>query len=417
MQPREHRQSNPDPGAAIRGITLLVSVPLLVGGIICLVAGWNLETYQNYCSGKSTIVITNAAARWFNVAWLALGCGGAMILQLLPFAAWKTSRWRCRLARESLIDPLARPVPTSFLYVGRDSLSGWATCVIMFSLQGSSLIFGEALWDSALLSRSRVYLAILGIAWVISNGLWLVILQEQENDVAEILQQLKVRARGARGDLAERKASQIKNILDGMQPIPQKMQPIPQKAYSIGQYPVTQSQWEAIMGENPSVFDGDDDHPVEHVSWDDCQQFLNRLNETAEAKKARLTFRLPTEEEWNHACEAGARGLYCRLADGTEITADTLDQVAWFKGNSDKITHSVGQKQPNAFGLYDMLGNVSEWTSTEVGWFGGDRVTCGGSWKDSARNCEPSYLRRRRYSRFSRYGYLGFRLCASGRAD
>ena len=177
-----------------------------------------------------------------------------------------------------------------------------------------------------------------------------------------------------------------------------------------GKYEVTQAQWKAVMGDNPSRFKGAD-NPVENVSWDDCQEFLKKLNALPAVKESGLTFRLPTEEEWEYACRAGATGKYCLLANGTEITADTLGRVAWFKDNSDS-THPVGQKEPNSFGLYDMHGNVWEWTSTADR---GRRVPRGGGWYSSARLCESSY--RNWSSPVLRYSRLGFRLCASDRAD
>ncbi len=178
-----------------------------------------------------------------------------------------------------------------------------------------------------------------------------------------------------------------------------------------GLYEVTQAQWEAVMGENPSLFK-DEGNPVDSVSWDDCQKFLWKLNALPAVEKYGLTFRLPTDEEWERACRAGATGDYCFLADGTEITKDTLGQVAWFEDNAFNKTHLVGQKQPNAFGLYDMHGNVREWTSTADG---ERRVYRGGGWNDSAWRCESS--NRLGYSSSHRYYSLGFRLCASGRAE
>ena len=177
----------------------------------------------------------------------------------------------------------------------------------------------------------------------------------------------------------------------------------------MGETPVTQMQWITVMGENPSSFKGES-NPVEQVSWNDCQEFLKKLNALSVVKETGLVFRLPTEEEWEYACRAGATGKYCKLADNSEITEETLGQVAWFMDNSGKRTHPVGQKQPNAFGLYDMHGNVWEWTQTADGGF---RVFRGGGWSNSAWSCESSD--RRRYSPDFRDDSLGFRLCAEKR--
>ena len=190
---------------------------------------------------------------------------------------------------------------------------------------------------------------------------------------------------------------------------------IPGKDYWMGKFQVTQAQWESVTGTNPSDFKGPE-NPVENVSWDDCQVFLETLNAQPAAKASGLVFRLPEEAEWQYACLAGATeywtSAYCKLADGTEITEETLDEVAWFDKNSDEMTHPVGQKKPNAFGLYDMYGNVWEWTSTADG---EDRVNHGGSWLDPAWDCES--LIRDRGSPSYRDNDLGFRLCADRRAD
>ena len=180
-----------------------------------------------------------------------------------------------------------------------------------------------------------------------------------------------------------------------------------------GKYEVTQSQWEAIMGNNPSTFKAPN-NPVERVSWDDCQEFLEKLNALPTVKESGLTFRLPTEKEWEHACRAGATGDYCKLADGTEVTEKTLKQVAWFDLNAKGKTHPVGLKKPNAFGLYDMHGNVWEWTLTlddSIPVAPGVRVYRGGSWFHSANNCESSY--HNGTEPFVGNFFLGFRLCAS----
>ena len=147
---------------------------------------------------------------------------------------------------------------------------------------------------------------------------------------------------------------------------------------------------------------------MESISWNDCQKFLEKLNANPDVKKTGLVFRLPTEEEWEHACRAGSTGDYCKLADGTEITKGTLGTVAWYDDNSNDETQPVGQKKPNAWGLYDMHGNVWEWTSTAVG---DARVFRGGSWFDFADCCTCGY----RYGNYpgNRNIDLGLRLVAS----
>ena len=123
------------------------------------------------------------------------------------------------------------------------------------------------------------------------------------------------------------------------------------RGFWIGTHPVTQAQWQGVMGSNPSTFKGAD-LPVETVSWDDCQRFLSKLN--AQGGEA---FRLPTEAEWEYACRGGSTGE----------THENLEASAWYWENSGKTTHPVGQKVPNAWGLYDMTGNVTEWCQD---WYG-----------------------------------------------
>ncbi len=171
------------------------------------------------------------------------------------------------------------------------------------------------------------------------------------------------------------------------------MVPIPGKNFTMCKYEVTQTLWEAVMGENPSEFTGASS-PVEKVSWNDCQKFLEKLNALPEVKASGITYRLPTAEEWCYACLAGGEDGYCKLADGTEITKDTIGEVAncihnlWRGGTPSPVTpdstNPVGRKKPNAFGLYDVHGNVSEWTSTA---YQGGRLALGGSWNHLAYGC------------------------------
>jgi len=118
------------------------------------------------------------------------------------------------------------------------------------------------------------------------------------------------------------------------------------KAFEMGKYEVTQSQWQAIMGSNPSTVKGAD-HPVETVSKNDAHDFLARLNAQNDGYK----YRLPTEAEWEYAARAGTTGAQ----------SASLNEIAWYGANSEDETHPVGKKKPNAWGLYDMLGNVREW--------------------------------------------------------
>ena len=132
------------------------------------------------------------------------------------------------------------------------------------------------------------------------------------------------------------------------------------------------------------------------------------MNAMPEVRELGLRFRFPKASEWEYACRAGGTGDYCRLADGSEITADTLGKVAWYDDNSGNKTHPVGQKEPNAFGLYDMHGNVWEWCDDYDG--NSSYVRRGGSWDNHLGGCRASY--RDSYYSSNRYRNLGFRLVA-----
>ena len=152
-------------------------------------------------------------------------------------------------------------------------------------------------------------------------------------------------------------------------------------------YEVTQKLWSAVMGSNPSNWKGDN-LPVEMVSWDDCQEFINKLNELTNNKYG---FRLPTEAEWEYAARGGNRSRGYKYSG-----SDNVGSVAWYVGNSGDRTHAVGGKSPNELGLYDMSGNVWEWTASK--WCdyynsprnSSRRVLRGGSWGDRARHCRVS---------------------------
>jgi formylglycine-generating enzyme required for sulfatase activity len=164
------------------------------------------------------------------------------------------------------------------------------------------------------------------------------------------------------------------------------MVPIPGKNYEMGKYEVTQKEWKAVMGNNPSYFSiCGDNCPVEQVSWNDAQKFIQKLN-----AKTGKQYRLPTEAEWRYACYGGSKTEFCG-ADYHEPGAVAWNEpvaVAWYDKNSGSTTHPVGQKRANGYGLYDMSGNVWEWMQNCFDRSCDKHVLLGGSW-----NGGSSYLR------------------------
>jgi formylglycine-generating enzyme required for sulfatase activity len=199
------------------------------------------------------------------------------------------------------------------------------------------------------------------------------------------------------------------------------------QGFWLGEGPCTQAEWEAVMGKNPSYFEGKRGagptgrRPVEQVSWEDCVRFCERLNQ----RHPGLGARLPREAEWEHACRAGTESAY---NDGSACTDPggkdpALLGLGWFDENSEERTHTVKELAPNRWGLYDLHGNVWEWCSDWYGVYGkGEqvdprgpaegqvRVVRGGGWDGSAGDCRSA--RRFSYSPGLRYDFLGFRLLA-----
>ena len=191
--------------------------------------------------------------------------------------------------------------------------------------------------------------------------------------------------------------------------------------FTIGKYEVTQGQWKAIMGNNPSRFkDCGDSCPVEQVSWNDVQTFIQQLNQ-----RTGKAYRLPSEAEWEYAARSG--GKQERWA-GTSSDS-SLSAYAWYNANSGATTRPVGQNKPNFLGLYDMSGNVWEWVAD---WYGEkyyanspkdnpqgpssgtSRVLRGGSWFGTPQNVRAA-VRGGGFPDIRRYDYYGFRLALSGR--
>ena len=138
---------------------------------------------------------------------------------------------------------------------------------------------------------------------------------------------------------------------------------------------VTQEMWRSVMGNNPSKFVGSR-KPVESVSWDNCQEYIQKLN-ALDVAPAGYKFSLPTDAQWEYACRAGtttALNNGKNLTDGDEACPN-LDEVSWYRKNSDLRTHPVGQKKANAWGLHDMHGNIAEWCLDWYGDYSSDSVT------------------------------------------
>ena len=180
--------------------------------------------------------------------------------------------------------------------------------------------------------------------------------------------------------------------------------------YYMGETEVTQELWEAVMGTNSSNFRGLN-KPVENVSWEECQEFIAKLNEMTGKN-----FSLPTEAQWEYAARGGNKSHGYKYSG-----SNTISEVAWYGNNSSLSTHRVGAKSPNELGLYDMSGNVWEWCSDRYGEYsassqmnptgpttGSSRVCRGGGWDSSATYCRV--VNRLINSYGDRYFFYGFRL-------
>lgn len=174
------------------------------------------------------------------------------------------------------------------------------------------------------------------------------------------------------------------------------------RSFWLNKYEMTQKLWQAIMGDNPSYFQGEN-LPVEQVTWDDCQDFIKKIN-----RMTGLNFRLPTEAEWEYAARGGKNTLGYQYSGSNNI-----DEVAWYISNSNNSLHPVGTKKPNELKIYDMSGNVSEWTSDKSSANYselriGDYIYRGGGYSFSENRCKV-YDRLEYDSKFRAKG-RGFRI-------
>ena len=203
----------------------------------------------------------------------------------------------------------------------------------------------------------------------------------------------------------------------------QPIQEVQVSSFYLAKYPVTQALWKAVMGadQNPSYFRGDN-RPVEQVSWEEARDFIEKLNHLTYRK----TYRLPSEAEWEYAARGG------KLSQGYKYSgSDKLGEVGWYSGNTHGETKSVGQKDPNELGLFDLSGNVWEWVQDQWhGYYegrpldgsawedreeGAHRVLRGGRWVSSPQGCRVSC--RLNYAPAYRLNNVGFRLALSLQSD
>lgn len=164
---------------------------------------------------------------------------------------------------------------------------------------------------------------------------------------------------------------------------------IPNENWAIGKYEITQEEYVEIMGENPSGVKSTR-RSVENVSWHDAMEFCKKLTERESTTRffpKGYKYTLPTSEQWEIACRAGTTTRFC----SGDIEED-LSRVAWWRNNSSQKTHPVGIKEPNAWGIYDMHGNVWEWCLDEHPRYRSYRVLRGGSYSSNAGLCESSYV-------------------------
>ncbi|MDE5806329.1 MAG: formylglycine-generating enzyme family protein [Paramuribaculum sp.] len=227
--------------------------------------------------------------------------------------------------------------------------------------------------------------------------------QVEDVDAAELVKKETFTVNGVSFDMIEVEGGTYKmggTVNDNEKPIHDETI----ATFQIGKTEVTQELWQAVMGSNPSNFKGEANLPVEQVSWTDCNTFITKLN-AATGKN----FRLPSEPEWEYAARGGNKSQ-----GYTYSGSNTIGDVAWYDGNSSSKTHPVAQKRPNELGIYDMSGNVREWTADKYSdnynsaRTSSYRVNRGGSWGGTATSARVAY--RGYYSESYAGSSLGLRL-------
>lgn len=193
----------------------------------------------------------------------------------------------------------------------------------------------------------------------------------------------------------------VKDLLDDMLPVPGVQ-------FRMGRTEVTEAQWDAVMGQDNSIV-RDSRYPISATSWNDCQEFIIRLNLIPAVRDSGLKFRLPEVDEWRYVCRAGSRGNWGMLSADRP---GNLPEMGWYADNSRNGKSPVAQKKPNAWGFYDMHGNVWEWCADVSAEYGGDfRSRVGGSFATAAESCAVKFVNSAD-RQFSNYVDQGFRLLA-----
>ena len=371
-----------DPGASLRGGYLAVFALLLFFGGVAYFSGLqNAETIYRWGEPVGSS-LTERGMKLEFFGNILVTFATTTLFPILSLAAWKTSKWKCARALNSLGQKTPIPCSAEQLVGSVRGWSGfWKFAAAISGL--TAVIFSIMPFAGSATPPEAAYYVIPScIINILFFVLCAFVLDEQSKAAESTADKMRI---ALRGDIKKWRDAQIGKMID-------EMCGIPEKGFIIGKYPVTQAQWEAVTGKRPSYFSGDE-LPVETISYEDCLHFVQRLNELPLVRNTGMKFKLPTEEEWQFACGDVSKG-------------EDIDAIAWHAYNSGDATHPVGQKKPNAFGLFDMIGNVWEVTSTERD---GGIVACGGSWSTTIATDEP--MRNIVFQNQSGYR-TGFRLCA-----